>query len=68
VTDIPRVTRVAIYAADGGFYLLHFSARNQMVADTWHVTREEAMEQAKLEYLIGDDDWRTEEIERERTP
>lgn len=54
---LPIPTWVEIHAEDGAFYLFRLDAQGNCVADTWHPTLEEAMEQAAFEYGIGPVDW-----------
>jgi hypothetical protein len=55
--DIAAVVRVVIYAADGGYYLLRYSAADVVVANTWHESLEQAKDQARYEYLVEERDW-----------
>jgi hypothetical protein len=52
---------VEIENGESGFFLLHFNAAGECVADSWHATLEEAKEQAKFEYEIEEGDWETRE-------
>jgi hypothetical protein len=48
---------VVIDEQEGAFYLLRYSGEGECVADTWHVTVDEAKAQAEFEYGIKERDW-----------
>lgn len=48
---------VEIVQQDDAFYLLRKNAYGESIADTWHLTLEEAKEQAAFEYGIIERDW-----------
>lgn len=50
---------VEIHEEDGAFYLFRLRADGVCVGDTWHVTIEEAKDQAAFEYGVGPSDWRS---------
>ena len=54
---IPDPDYVVIEEQAGAFYLLRFSRENECLADTWHLTVEEAKNQAEFEYGIKTTDW-----------
>jgi hypothetical protein len=58
IEGIPSVARVVIYAAEHGYYLLRYSTADEIVADTWHQSLDDAQSQARREYLIDLTDWR----------
>jgi hypothetical protein len=55
--QISTAVYVEISEASTGFSLFHHDADGSCVADTWHLTLDEAMEQAKFEFGIGETDW-----------
>lgn len=48
---------VEIVQHEGAYYLFRNRADGVCIADTWHLTVQEAKEQAAFEYGITDDDW-----------
>ena len=52
-----QIASVELRPEDGGWYLLCFDADGQPLADTWHQTRELAMQQAEFEFGIETADW-----------
>jgi hypothetical protein len=48
---------VAVYRADGGYYLLRYDEADTVVADTWHESLAKAKTQARREYGIEENDW-----------
>jgi len=50
-------TRVEIESSDSGFFLFRYDSAGLCFADTWHLTLQEAKEQAAWEYLLGEADW-----------
>jgi hypothetical protein len=59
VERIPAPAWVEIAGEPEGFYLLHFDAKGNCIADTWHATLDEAKAQAHFEFLITSDEWQT---------
>ena len=55
--QISTAAHVEISEASTGFSLLHYDADENCVADTWHPTLDEAMDQAKFEFGIEEADW-----------
>jgi hypothetical protein len=53
----PAAAYVEITEGPPGFSLLHLDADGRCVADTWHPTIAEAMDQAKFEFKIEETDW-----------
>jgi hypothetical protein len=51
--------RILQYAEDPGFYLMHFDASGREIADTYHDSIEQAMEQAEWEYNVKPAEWRS---------
>jgi len=47
---------IASYPNEDSCYLFHISEDGQM-ADTWHQSVEEAMEQAEFEFEVRSDEW-----------
>jgi adenosylmethionine---8-amino-7-oxononanoate aminotransferase len=43
---------------EGGFFLFHFDAMGGCIADTWHLTLDEAKKQAEFEFGILKDEWK----------
>jgi hypothetical protein len=41
---------------DSGFFLMHI-CENGQVADTWHLTLEDAFQQAEFEFEVKPDEW-----------
>ena len=41
----------------GGFLLIHHFLREGPFIHTWHSTLEEAKEEARIEFSIGEDEW-----------
>lgn len=50
-------SRVEIVKEESGIFLYRLNDKGEIVADTWHLTVEEAKEQATFEYGVEDDDW-----------
>lgn len=42
---------------DGTVFLLHLNEKSECIADTWHMTVDEAKRQAAMEFAIGEGDW-----------
>jgi hypothetical protein len=60
---VPPPVSVRIESHDGGCYLLRLDGSGQCIADTWHRTIKEAMEQAAFEYEIAESAWREQHHE-----
>ena len=54
---LPRAEWVEISQESGGVYLYHFDKGGICIADTWHMTVEEAKDQANFEFGILESDW-----------
>ena len=57
----PEPTCVVVEEQEGAFYLFRYSSDGECVADTWHLTVDEAKAQAEFEYGIKEGDW-TEDV------
>ena len=53
----PVPSYVVIEEQDGAFYLFRYTEEGACIADTWHLSIEEAKNQAEFEYEIRDNDW-----------
>jgi len=53
-----QIESVVIEPTGGAFYLLYFDSASVGIADTWHLTIEDAKDQAAFESNIGDADWK----------
>ena len=42
---------------DGTAFLLHFNEKAECIADTWHMTVDEAKRQAAMDFAVGENDW-----------
>ncbi|MEM7247177.1 MAG: hypothetical protein AAF533_17685 [Acidobacteriota bacterium] len=56
-TPCEHPATLVIEERDGAFFLLRLSSDGGFVADTWHLTLEEALEQARHEYGIEEAEW-----------
>jgi hypothetical protein len=52
---------VEIHEEEGGYFLIHHDKEGQQGADTWHLTLEEAKNQAAFEFEIRETHWVTVE-------
>ena len=57
VMQAPVPAWVEISSDESGTFLIHFNADGQSIADTWHLTVDEAKSQAQFEFEIQDADW-----------
>lgn len=48
---------LTIEPADSGFFLFRLDEAGVCVADTWHLTLEDAKVQAEFEYAVSPDEW-----------
>jgi hypothetical protein len=53
----PDPAWLEISSDESGTFLIHFNADGQSIADTWHLTVDEAKSQAEFEFEIQDSDW-----------
>ncbi|HCN05468.1 MAG TPA: hypothetical protein DIS79_07590 [Bacteroidetes bacterium] len=51
--------QIVQYEGDEGFYLLYLDANDVEITDTYHSTLEAAKEQARLEFGVERNAWRT---------
>ncbi|GIX00649.1 MAG: hypothetical protein KatS3mg111_3981 [Pirellulaceae bacterium] len=58
VVEPPFELRIVQFDGDPGFYLIHFNENEEELADTYHDSCEQAMEQAEFEFGIKREDWR----------
>ena len=49
---------VEISEKPDGVYLFHYNASGECIADTWHLSIDEARAQAEFEFKISKSDWR----------
>jgi hypothetical protein len=54
---LPRTEWVEISQEPSGTYLYHFDNGGRCIADTWHMTVEDAKDQANFEFGILAGDW-----------
>lgn len=54
---LPTPTSLEIVASSGGFLLLRKGVSGKLVADTWHLSEEEAREQAAYEFELEEAGW-----------
>jgi hypothetical protein len=59
-TLMPLAHCVEIVEDEDGIYLYRYDMNGECVGDTWHMTLDEAKEQAEFEFSIGINDWREE--------
>lgn len=59
--DFPIAVRLEISVSEDGILLLRFDRNGDYCGDTWHQTIEEAKDQARFEFNVTEDDWRTVE-------
>lgn len=52
-----RIARLEIAEVDGAFLLFKLDSRNCVVWDSWHLTADDAMNQASLEYSVPREQW-----------
>ena len=57
VHDLPVAKSVEIAEQSDGVYLYHYDAAGECIADTWHLSIDEAKAQAEFEFKIGKADW-----------
>jgi hypothetical protein len=57
VFQTPPAIWVEIVKVDGGVQLYRYNSDGVCVADTWHLTVDEAKAQAEFEFGIGAPDW-----------
>lgn len=53
----PAPSYVVIEEQEGAFYLFRYTREGHCIADTWHLSVEEAKAQAEFEYGIEEADW-----------
>lgn len=51
------IARLEIAEVDGAFFLFKLGSRNCVVWDSWHLTADDAMNQASLEYSVPREQW-----------
>ena len=57
VVKPPYELRIVQFDGDPGFYLIHFSQNEEEIADTYHDSYGQAMDQAEFEFGIKQEDW-----------
>ena len=55
----PESLWIVQYDADSGYYLLYLDAEGHELTDTYHETIDSAMEQARWEFQIRPEEWRS---------
>jgi hypothetical protein len=57
--DVGTAATLRIVQYDGapGFYLIHLDEEGREIADTYHDTIEDALEQAELEFAVKPQEW-----------
>jgi hypothetical protein len=55
---VPPTEWVEISQESSGIYLYHFDKGGNCIADTWHMTIDEAKDQANFDFGILAGDWR----------
>lgn len=56
-SPIQGTVSLDIDVCDEGVFLLHRDVSGDCIADTWHLSAEEAKQQARLEFSVEEDDW-----------
>lgn len=56
---VPGAASLAIarYSDGDGYYLLHFNADGEEIADSFHETLEDALKQAEFEFGVSGEEW-----------
>lgn len=57
VLPVPSALQIARYSEDTGLYLFYLDVEGNEITDTYHDTLEGAVEQARWEFGIEDEDW-----------
>ena len=57
ISPIQGTVSLDIDVGDDGVFLLHRDTSGECIADTWHVSVEDAKQQALFEFLVQEDDW-----------
>jgi hypothetical protein len=57
---------VEIVEQEGAYYLFRHDAEGVCIGDTWHLTLDEAKEQAAFEFDIGETEWEVPTSEASR--
>jgi adenosylmethionine-8-amino-7-oxononanoate aminotransferase len=58
VRPVRETAWVEISQEGGGFFLFHFDAKGECIADTWHQSLDEAKRQAEFEFGVLEDEWK----------
>ncbi|XVJ60080.1 MAG: hypothetical protein HEQ23_12070 [Tepidisphaera sp.] len=53
-----RITGLQIAEADGAIFLFKLDSKESVVWDSWHMTADDAMNQAALEYDVPREQWK----------
>lgn len=59
--ELPVAVRLEISVSEDGIFLLRFDQNDDFCGDTWHRTIKEAKDQARFEFNVTEDAWRTVE-------
>ncbi|MCK6448294.1 MAG: hypothetical protein L6Q99_18050 [Planctomycetes bacterium] len=54
---LPQAARLELGRDGDGWFLVRLSITGAFAGDTWHATREAAIEQARFEFAVSPDDW-----------
>lgn len=54
---VPSELQIATHGADDGFYLLYCDSSGHEFTDTWHMTIEDALRQAEIEFTVRPHEW-----------
>ena len=57
ILEIPSKLQIVQYKNDSGFYLLYLNSKSQEITDTYHENLQMALDQAKWEFNIEENDW-----------
>lgn len=57
IVSIDHIAMLEIKVEDDGVYLFYLNGQGECLADTWHTCVAEAMEQARLEFSVEENDW-----------
>lgn len=55
--ELPYPSILTIEETEEGFFLFRYTNEGEIAGDTWHMTLDDAIEQAKFEYGIDANQW-----------
>jgi hypothetical protein len=61
VVEAPYELRIMALDGDSGVYLIHFAQSGSELTDTYHDSREAALQQAEFEFGVKESDWTMDE-------